>query len=374
MATESASAPPFDLDASDWSRVLEGIKVATAWLSRLGPGDEQAEPVIRSLISLAQHQKWEVRRAVANAAGDHRHSAFDAALATLCVDDNLRVRKAADAATARRRDWVSASAFGRQHESHINAMLDGIEVRFGIAGRKAVKRASEQIADLFARELYHEVIKRVSPLVTAAERLRARLGATLEPTEDALAQVTRLESRVRDLQAMLDGMRAYTAQPELSFSPVSMRELVTEAAALVRDARVSAMPEPPAIEVHSDGNVHVEVSRLRMLQALTNLLHNAVESYAGRDTSQPVVVQVLAKDGAIELQIHDAGCGMTTEALADARSLFVTSKPNGTGFGLPLAVKIIESEHEGRLSLTSMAGQGTTASVVLPKKDSRGSP
>ncbi len=37
---------------------------------------------------------------------------------------------------------------------------------------------------------------------------------------------------------------------------------------------------------------------------------------------------------------------MTDEVLADATVLFSTSKPGGTGFGLPLVVKIVESEHE----------------------------
>ena len=57
---------------------------------------------------------------------------------------------------------------------------------------------------------------------------------------------------------------------------------------------------------------------------------------------------------------------MSDEVLADATVLFSTSKPGGTGFGLPLAVKIIESEHDGRLSLESRKGYGTTARVIIP--------
>lgn len=374
MATEAApAAPSFELDSSDWSRVLEAIKAADTWLACIIPGDKRADVVVGALTALAEHSKWEVRRAVASLAGQHRHRAFDAALATLRIDDNTRVRQAADAATTRRRDWVSASAFGRQHEDHINAALDGIEVRFGPAGRKAVKRASEHIADTFARELYHEVIKRVSPLVTAAERLRQHLGATLGTSEEVVGQVVLLEGRIRDLHAMLDGMRAYTLQPRLLFSAESMLELVIEAAALVRDSHTKDVPVLPAIEVRVGDDVHAEVSRPRILQALTNLIHNAIESYAGRDTRHPVVVTVVPSDGSVEVQIRDGGCGMSAEALGDASSLFVTSKPNGTGFGLPLAIKIIESEHEGRFRLESTEGRGTTAFVLLPTKAPQGS-
>ena len=58
---------------------------------------------------------------------------------------------------------------------------------------------------------------------------------------------------------------------------------------------------------------------------------------------------------------------MSAEAQHDALTLFATSKPNGTGFGLPLAVKIIESEHGGRLSIESIKGRGTIVRIIIPK-------
>jgi signal transduction histidine kinase len=59
---------------------------------------------------------------------------------------------------------------------------------------------------------------------------------------------------------------------------------------------------------------------------------------------------------------------MSEEVLTDASVLFATSKPDGTGFGLPLAIKIIESELGGRLSLESIKGQGTVVRVVIPEQ------
>jgi signal transduction histidine kinase len=67
------------------------------------------------------------------------------------------------------------------------------------------------------------------------------------------------------------------------------------------------------------------------------------------------------------MTIRDSGCGMSEENLRDALTLFSTSKANGTGFGLPLAVKIVESEHGGRLSLESAKGRGTSVHIMLPK-------
>jgi signal transduction histidine kinase len=171
-----------------------------------------------------------------------------------------------------------------------------------------------------------------------------------------------MKSRIARLRSVLDGMRAYTAPHELPFSAESLREVVEESVALVRDARRNG----PRIDVEVPPDLQVDVCRARIVQALTNLLANAIESYEGLERVRPIAVTARAEEGRVAIAIEDRGCGMSEEVLADAAVLFSTSKPDGTGFGLPLAVKIIESEHEGRLHLESRKGYGTTATVIVP--------
>jgi signal transduction histidine kinase len=101
---------------------------------------------------------------------------------------------------------------------------------------------------------------------------------------------------------------------------------------------------------------------------LTNLLLNAVESYDGVTERQRIRVTLDSGEGWISITIQDFGCGMSDEVLSDATVLFSTNKPHGPGFGLPLALKIIETEHAGRLTITSHKGQGTAVRMVLPKR------
>jgi signal transduction histidine kinase len=354
------------LDSPEWMQVLEGVTSAISWVQSSTPADARLRPVIDRLVALASHPKWEVRRAVAHAAAQTLHGDFEAALARLAIDHNARVRQAAEMAALRRRDWANASALGRQHEDHINATLDGIEARFGARGRAAVKRASEHIANTFARELYHEVIKLLSPLATSADRLVQQLGQQLGdgdlPRAKLVTEAARMKSRIARLRAVLDGMRAYTAQPELRFATESVKEFVEESVALVRDAGRSG----PRIDVAVPPDLHADVCRARMVQALTNLLTNAIEAYGELAEAAPISVTAHAAEHRVVIVIEDRGSGMSDEVLADAAVLFSTSKPDGTGFGLPLAVKIIESEHDGRLSLESRKGHGTTARAVIP--------
>ena len=351
------------LDSSDWSSVLGAVGSANTWIRTTIVGDPRLDEVVARLVALASHQKWEIRRAVANAAAQAPHPAFDSVLSRLAVDDNDRVRQAAQQAALRRRDSRNASSMGKQHAERINATLDDIEARFGLRGRDAVKRAAEQIANMFARELYHETIRLLSPLAMSAERLRSQLAAN-DISPDALRkEAGRIDQRVGHLRAVLDGMRAYTEQPTLRFAREDVRELINEAAALVQ-SRDRSRNGPP-VDVQVPAGVAVEVSRPRIVQALTNVLENAIDSYDGVESREPITVRTDVQEGRITVVIEDRGCGMSPEAQADALTLFATSKANGTGFGLPLAVKIVESEHGGRVELQSSQGRGTIVRMTI---------
>jgi nitrogen fixation/metabolism regulation signal transduction histidine kinase len=322
------------------------------------------DDVAAKLAELATHPKWEVRRAIANVAAQVGHPAFEPALARLALDDNGRVRQAAQQSTLRRRDSRNASALGKQHAQRINATLDDIEARFGVRGRETVRRAAEQIADTFARELYHEVIRLLSPLAMSSERLRGHLAAG-EPSRDAMREETvRIERRVEHLRAVLEAMRAYTAQPSLAFAPEALRDVAMEAAGLVR--RRDAANSDPTIDIHIPSDLVADIARPRLVQALTNILENSVDAYDGLAGRAPIVVRAERLEGLLAVVIEDHGCGMSAETRADAARLFATNKRGGTGFGLPLAIKIVESEHGGRVDLDSDQGRGTVVRLILP--------
>ena len=125
------------LSTNDWSVTLEAVAAAERAIRDTIVGDAQADPIVEKLVMLASHPKWEVRRAVANAAAHLPHPAFEAPLVKLALDDNSRVRLAAEQAALRRRDSRHASSLGKQHQDRINSILDDIAARFGTKGISA---------------------------------------------------------------------------------------------------------------------------------------------------------------------------------------------------------------------------------------------
>jgi signal transduction histidine kinase len=102
----------------------------------------------------------------------------------------------------------------------------------------------------------------------------------------------------------------------------------------------------------------------RLEQAFGNLMLNAIEAMPNGGELE---VRTRA-DGAgkIEVAIRDQGVGMSEEEARTALLPFHSTKPAGTGLGLPLVQRIV-SAHQGQLELRSVRGEGTTVIVRLPR-------
>jgi signal transduction histidine kinase len=100
----------------------------------------------------------------------------------------------------------------------------------------------------------------------------------------------------------------------------------------------------------------------RLQQAVLNLVLNAIQAmpHGGR-----VVLQVAASGGLVRVSVTDSGPGLPqdlAEKLFDTR---VTTKPGGSGLGLPL-VRMIAEAHGGSVWYRSDEGRGATFTLVLP--------
>jgi two-component system sensor histidine kinase HydH len=65
------------------------------------------------------------------------------------------------------------------------------------------------------------------------------------------------------------------------------------------------------------------------------------------------------------LSIIDTGEGIAPEALANIFKPFFSTKPQGSGLGLPITRKILEG-HDGTIDVQSEPGKGTKITIILP--------
>ena len=101
---------------------------------------------------------------------------------------------------------------------------------------------------------------------------------------------------------------------------------------------------------------------VKLRQAIVNLLKNAAES---SDAGTPIELLITADEQNLFISVKDQGCGISKEFLAHIFEPFHTTKSYGTGLGLPIVKKIVES-HNGTISIDSEEGAGTTFLIRLP--------
>jgi len=120
------------------------------------------------------------------------------------------------------------------------------------------------------------------------------------------------------------------------------------------------------LSVDLQKGVWVEMDPVHLRQVLWNILLNASESIEERGT---ITIQMESKKNElVSVRVSDTGCGIPKEMMASIFSPFVTTKPKGSGLGLSIVHRILES-YGNMLELTSDVGQGTTFTLKLTKID-----
>jgi signal transduction histidine kinase len=140
-----------------------------------------------------------------------------------------------------------------------------------------------------------------------------------------------------------------------------MDELETIVTLVAKDARerqikLELIPPLAPVIILADGE--------KLRQAFLNIVINALQATPAG--GQVIISLKSYQTGLCEIQFRDNGEGISPEALARIFEPFFTSKQNGTGLGLIITKKIIES-HGGTLLVESIQDRGTTVIVRLPQ-------
>jgi two-component system, NtrC family, sensor kinase len=106
----------------------------------------------------------------------------------------------------------------------------------------------------------------------------------------------------------------------------------------------------------------------RLGQVIINLLVNACQALTDQSQEVQVITGYLEESEEIVLEVRDCGGGMPAEVLARIKDPFFTTRRDngGTGLGLAISDTIIRN-HGGWLLFASTPGQGTVATVLLPR-------
>ena len=217
-----------------------------------------------------------------------------------------------------------------------------------------------EIAQL-AGGLAHEIRNPLSTMCLNLDLLAEDFHDPTSPRDRRVAQkIERLRKETQRLQNILEDF--------LRFARVqALRKVPTDLNAVIEEMQDFCEPQAMAqgIVVRSSFDpqlprVPLDVELLR--QALLNLILNAEHAMPNGGE----LILTTRRDGdAVVIEVTDTGVGMTEDVRARVFDAFYSTRPGGSGLGLPTTRKIVEA-HDGTISVQSEPGRGTQFTIRLP--------
>ncbi len=185
----------------------------------------------------------------------------------------------------------------------------------------------------------------------------------LSPDDPNYKYITEIKRESKRCKKIVQDLLSYARTPKPTLEPTEinhlMEQIVDFAANHTDMRRVTVVKEftPGLPTIMADGD--------QIRQVAINLILNA--GAAMGDGGKLVVGTSLDESGKVRVTFADSGAGIPRENLEKIFEPFFTTKAKGTGLGLAITRQIID-QHQGKISIQSELGKGTTVTVILPLK------
>ena len=265
-----------------------------------------------------------------------------------------------------------------QHDTPLHLQVSGSPLQDGQNRRIGVLIVLNDITELrelegirkeFVSNVSHELRTPVTSIRGYVETLRD--GASTDPEQAAHfldvieRQANRLNNIIEDLLA-LSRIERREDHRQLNLQEIQLDHLVT---VMVQDHIPIARRKNISLTGNCAPSLVWKLDIIMIERALVNLIINAIHY-----TDDGGQVELLARetDGHLLLEVKDNGCGISAEHLPRIfERFYVVDKARsrsvgGTGLGLAI-VKHVAAAHGGRVEVSSVAGQGSTFRLVLPR-------
>ncbi len=260
------------------------------------------------------------------------------------------------------RRWfsVTTSALANDRSGPVQG---AVAVLRDISASKASRRQNAEFVSAASHEMK-------TPLagIKAYVELLADGDAEDEATREEFLQV--INGQADRLQRLIDNLlniaRIEAGVVKVSKQSQPLNEILAEALRVVQPS--AEAKQIRLVQDLSPLYLGVLVDRDMLLQAAINLLSNAVKY---TPSGGQVALRSRLLDPEVMFEVEDTGVGLSTEDCQRVFDKFYRVEKDkqmaqGTGLGLPLAKYIVEDVHNGRLSVTSRLGEGSTFQIRLP--------
>ncbi|GBD25521.1 Sensor protein ZraS [bacterium HR30] len=246
--------------------------------------------------------------------------------------------------------------------------VDVTEERRALENLKELERATQQrgrLADVGAitAQILHDLANPIAGLSMQVQLLLRRAGRDPDrPVATIVQSLGRLLAEVQRLDVLLREFKEFAREQRLELQPLRLRTFLTECVnqwrpvARAREIALNAELAPDLPVIRADPE--------QLRRVMDNLLKNAIEAI-DRGPGSIWVHSLLHEPEHVRISVLDDGPGIAPHV--DPFRLFETTKPYGTGLGLPIVRQIVEA-HGGKIQFEPREPRGVVFHVDLPQQ------
>ena len=254
---------------------------------------------------------------------------------------------------------------------YVGTVIDITERKRAEEERERLRQAQADLARVtrvttmgeLTASLAHEIKQPISAAVMNARTCLRWLGRDepdLTEAREAASRIIKDVTRASDIISRI-GLLFKKGVPQHDLLDVN--EVIQEMIALLRS-------EASRYSISIQGELandlpQVMADRVQLQQVFMNLMLNGLDAMKESSCGNELTIKSEAADGQLLISVSDTGIGIPPEEADQIFNAFFTTKPHGTGMGLPISRSIIES-HGGRLWATANPGRGATFHLTLP--------
>jgi len=213
----------------------------------------------------------------------------------------------------------------------------------------------------------HEVNNPLSGILTYAKLIRKWVGtgqAEHEKREEAMQCLDLIAAESRRCGDLIKNLLGLSRTSPMNIQSTDLREVIDRSLLLVRHQLEIGGIELQLNLAHNLPQVPCDPAQIE--QVLLALIMNAIDAMP-QGGNLRLETRLSDSEKEIELEVRDDGAGIAHDLLLQIFEPFVTTKENGRGVGLGLAIsRGIVERHNGRIEVASEVGRGTTFTVTLP--------
>lgn len=213
----------------------------------------------------------------------------------------------------------------------------------------------------------HEINNPLSGILTYSKLIKKWIDhdqVSNEKKVEAMQSLDLIASESRRCGDLVKSLLSFSRTSPMNVQPTDVNPVIQQCVMLLRHNLDLA-----SIQLHltlAEGLPKLQCDPAQIEQVLLALIVNAIDAMP-RGGNLWLESSLRAEGAMVAISVRDDGSGIPPEILDKIFEPFVTTKEQGHGTGLGLAVSrgIIE-RHSGKISLQSELGKGTTVTITLP--------